>query len=104
MFYAVFRIEGEYSGSFYSDFGDEWHRDTFCPENEVVLIIDLHAHGKTYQNRKEDVRQKALDFTDLFSVYGVSISYGELAIFYDFFEKYGKRYGLYREFKENAIC
>lgn len=104
MFYAVFRIDGKYSGGFYSDFGDEWHRDTFCPENEVVLIIDLHARGKTYRERKEDVRNKALDFQDLFVTYGVSMSYGELDIFNEFFEIYGKRYGLLREFRENAIC
>lgn len=30
-------------------------------------------------------------------------SYGELAYFQDYFERLGRRYGLIKEFKENAI-
>lgn len=32
------------------------------------------------------------------------MSYGELAIWQEHFERLGRRYGLLREFRENAIC
>lgn len=103
MFYAVLKNDGEVSGNFYDNY-DEWHRDTFCPDTEVLCIIDLHTHGKDYAARKADLVDKAHDFESLFSDYGIDLSYGELAIFQDFFTTYGKRYGLLTEFRENGIC
>jgi len=55
-----------------------------------------------YRNNQESLRNIAIqwqqDFADL------SYSYHELAIWSDFFTIYGKKYGLLREFHENAIC
>ena len=54
----------------------------------------------TYQEKKERVREKAiqwqLDFDN-------NYSYSDLAAFGHHFENLGKRYGLIREFKENGI-
>lgn len=55
----------------------------------------------TYQDKKEIVRQKAIDWQNLLQV--KSYSYGEMAIFQNHFEKLGRKYGLLREFRENAI-
>lgn len=55
-----------------------------------------------YALRKADVRQQAIDWQSDFANH--NYSYGELAYFQDYFEKLGRRYGLLREFRENAIC
>lgn len=61
-----------------------------------------------YQERKETARQKAIDWQLEASDWQLeaseqSLSYGELAAIGDFFYKLGKRYGLLKEFRENAI-
>lgn len=56
---------------------------------------------KTYQENKERVRQMAIDWQIEASEH--NYSYGELAYFGEIFNRLGKRYGLLREFRENAI-
>lgn len=53
-----------------------------------------------YQKRKAEVREEAIEY----SYSEEELSYGELAEKNDYFERLGRRYGLLREFKENAIC
>ena len=55
-----------------------------------------------YQKRKEEVRNEAIDWQLDFCNH--NYSYGELSVFQSYFEKMGKRYGLLKEFRENAIC
>ena len=54
-----------------------------------------------YQKRKEAARQKAIDWQLNDSDY--PYSYEGLAIISDYFYKLGKRFGLLREVRENAI-
>jgi hypothetical protein len=54
-----------------------------------------------YQKRKEAARQEAIDWQLNDSDY--PYSYEGLAIIGDYFHKLGKRLGLLREFRENAI-
>jgi hypothetical protein len=56
----------------------------------------------TYQQKKEQVRNEAIDWQDWLSENNVS--YEGLAIASDYFERQGRRYGLLQEFRENAIC
>lgn len=56
---------------------------------------------KTYQENKERVRQMAIDWQ--IEASENCYSYGELAYFGEIFNLLGKRYGLLREFRENAI-
>jgi len=81
------------------------HSDTFSPLSDVLFLLPFEIHGKTYQERKESLRNLAIDFqhaddgdTD------VTLSYGEIGDIADFFERMGKKYGLLREFRENCIC
>ena len=53
-----------------------------------------------YQKRTTEVREEAIEY----SYSEEELSYGELAEKNDYFERLGRRYGLLREFKENAIC
>lgn len=54
-----------------------------------------------YQKLKEKAREIAIDW-QLDSA-DKDISYGELAEIGEYFYKLGKRFGLLREFRENAI-
>lgn len=56
---------------------------------------------KTYQEGKEEARQIAIDWQ--LNDGDFPYSYGGLAILSDYFYKLGRRYGLLKEFRENAI-
>lgn len=80
----------------------QWHADTFSPETKDIDLLVLKVSGKTYQERQGNARQLAIDWQVNFSY--LPWSYSELAEITSYFEKIGKRYGLLKEFKENAIC
>lgn len=73
----------------------------FNPEVEQIACFELSASGKTYNERKYDLRDKAVEYSncekgDMYA--------SELGAIYNFFETFGKRYGLLEEFRENCIC
>ena len=72
-------------------------------ENNILFYIPLTISGRTYNERKNDLRNKAIDYQNTWCDF-CGFSYGELAIIQDFFETNGRRYGLLTDFKENAIC
>lgn len=55
-----------------------------------------------YQENKERIRQEAIEWQRTFN--DCSYTYGEIGIMESYFNKMGKRYGLLKEFRENAIC
>ncbi len=55
-----------------------------------------------YEKRKAEVRKEAIEWQADFCNH--DYSYGEIADKQEYFRRLGKRYGLLREFKENAIC
>ena len=57
---------------------------------------------KTYYQRKEEIRQEAIEWQLDFCNH--NYSYYELMEFGEYFYKLGKRYGLLKEFRENGIC
>lgn len=54
-----------------------------------------------YQIKKYEAREEAINWQ--FEASEKNYSYGELAEIESYFYKMGKRYGLLKEFKENAI-
>ena len=56
----------------------------------------------TYAEKKEQIRQEAIQWQDDFS----RNNYSYFVVFQRqrYFEKMGRRYGLLKEFRENAIC
>lgn len=56
---------------------------------------------KTYQDRKEAARQEAIEWQ--YKAGQKNYSYYELSIIGNYFHNLGKRFGLLREFRENAI-
>lgn len=57
--------------------------------------------GKTYQEMKEAAREEAIEWQN--NECDHNISYGELYEIGERFYNLGRRYGLLREFRENAI-
>lgn len=56
---------------------------------------------KTYKDRKEEARRAAIAYQAEASAAAYSL--GELAEIQAYFEKIARRFGLVREFRENAI-
>lgn len=56
---------------------------------------------KSYKERKEEIRQQAIEWQTNFA--SNNYSYYDLMIWGDYFTKKAKRYGLLKEFKENCI-
>lgn len=105
MFIGYYEMNGEpfYAIYYKNRYGyKKWCEDTFSPSVENIRILDFKIKGKTYEERKADLVDLAIDWQINFSSLGWS--YGELAEFGDYFQRNGKRYGLLQEFKENAIC
>lgn len=80
---------------------DSMERNLNC---DVLFRLPFVLRGHSYQERKESLRDLAIDFqynndgeTD------VQLCMGELAAAERFFEREGRKYGLLREFRENAI-
>lgn len=78
----------------------DFHRDTFNPSTVFDFVVLGSISGKTYAERKENARQKAVDVS-LFDCGGLSWwEYSELGAY---FEKLAHRFGLVEEFRENGI-
>ena len=104
MFYTSFIDgNGKPQTNLYHGFS-RWFEDSFSPDTEVKSIIDFTIHGRTYTEKKECLRNIAIDFQCANSEANGGLSYGEIADISSWFEKNGKRYGLIKEFHENAIC
>ena len=67
--------------------------------NQVLGVRKVSEHEKN----KTLLRDFALDFQS-FNMEYQRISMGELIEWGYFFEEYGKRFGLLREFRENGLC
>lgn len=72
-------------------------------EKDLLYFIPLTVSGRTYQERKNDLRNKAIEYQNSCCDF-CGFSYGELADIQAFFENNGRKYGLLNEFRENAIC
>ena len=79
----------------------EYHDATFSPKIETLFITDFRVKGADYEERKEFVRNMAIEYSNN---QACGLSWSEVAIVSDMFYKLGKQYGLLKEFKENCIC
>ena len=76
--------------------------------NNIIFVLgraqylSVKTNKTDYEKNKDKLRDLAIQWQYDFDKN--NYSYGELADYQAFFEYYGKRYGLLREFRENAIC
>lgn len=104
MFIGKYEIDGrDYFNLYYKNANgwEEWHKDTFDPECENIEMLDFKISGKTYQERKASLQDLAIEWQTRFAWWGWS--YSELGEMGSYFYENAKRYGLVKEFKENAI-
>ena len=91
-------LKGEYT---YQDYVN------VCNLEDIEPLKEIKKEGKTmkktYQEKKEEIRQQAIEWQLSFSDDENRFYYSELAYTCEYFEKKGKRYGLLREFRENGI-
>lgn len=101
MFYGSFVLDGKKHAAIYDSY-DLFNRDTFSPLCEDITIIPFETHGKRYADRRESVRDVAVEWSN----YGETwpLSWSEIQHVADWFYKMGKRYGLLIEFRENGLC
>ena len=101
MFIGVRVQEEETTAKLYYK-SEPWFNDIFAPIYDYIYTIELKVSGKTYSERKNDLQEKAIEYSHIMDYLDISIF--DLLDISNFFEKNGKRYGLLSEFKENAIC
>ena len=105
MFIGYYELDGKEFFSIYNKCEEgykQWFDDTFSPTCENINVLNFLIYGDTYGYKKDYLRELAKKWQYEFA--SLSWSYGELATIQDWFYKNGKRYGLLKEFKENAIC
>ena len=104
MFLGYYELDGEQHFDIYIGGNDLslWNRKTWSPLCKNIKLLSLEIKGKTYQDKKQQLRDLAIEWQHNFSEY--NWSYGELAEIQDYFYTKGKKYGLLKEFKENCIC
>ena len=82
MFLAKFTIDDKEEFYIYYDNKNGWeeyYRDTFSPTTKDLMLLKLSVKGKTYQEKKENARELAIEYQHNFS--GLPWSYGELVEF-----------------------
>ena len=62
----------------------------------------MQTRATSYNDKKNALRNFAIDWQHVASE--TDYSYNELFEWQGFFETYGKKFGLLREFRENGIC
>lgn len=103
MILAVFEKGAEHFCNLYDNW-EQYHKDTFSPECRDIVKIELgKAKGSSYEERKEYVRATAMIYSNMRGQF-YPLSWREAMLIGNWFEKYGRRYGLLKEFHENAIC
>lgn len=66
--------------------------------NKYILLDYIKTK---YQRQKEKIREEAKGWQNSF--FEKNSYYSDLITWQEYFEKYGKRYGLLKEFRENGI-
>ena len=100
MIYAVLRQNNDETANLFWTW-EEYHKTTFSPDIEPICTIELYHVKGSYKDKKAAIQDKAIEYSN--NQYP-GLSYNDLSYIESYFETYGKRYGLLREFRENAIC
>lgn len=100
MILTVWKDENGYMNNVLYDSPEDFIKATFCPFCEVISAVEFKVHGSDYKSRKESARSLVID---IMAADVGGLSWGELQEIQWFLLKIGKRYGLLREFYNNAI-
>ena len=101
IYYGVDDVNIEYSGVVYSY--PQLYEATYNPMVEWQVLILDKVSGRTYAEKKAFVHDLAVEWSHMMCN-EVEMDYYDLGEIDEWFRKYGRRYGLMDEFKENGIC
>lgn len=102
MLFAAYKEPyGKVDGGLYNTH-EQYFRDTFSPDCEIIDCMELKVKGKTYKERKAYLKELAKRSQNIISE--LSLLDEEFCTLSDFFELNGRRYGLLQEFRYNCIC
>lgn len=103
MFYArmIDETTGKQTSGLYYETGS-YFNDTFSPRITTLDIINFVVSGKNYEEKQNDLREKAIRFQHAASE-AEGLYMGEYDAIVSWFDKQARRYGLVREFIENGI-
>lgn len=93
-------IENGQQSSHLCNTWEKYNELTFSPKTEVVCCLPLMVSGKTYWERKNSLRDLAIDVQC--NDQG-GLSWSECKALGDFLERNARRFGLVQEFRENNI-
>ena len=99
MIFANLSAEGKTAAFLFRSW-DEYRSVATDDSVTATDIIPLVIHGRTYMERKNSLRNLAIDVQ---AADNGGMSYGECCDLANFFDAQGRRYGLLGEFRENAI-
>lgn len=97
----------EQNGEAWGEFSNNWkeaHERTFSPSINKLYCYDFKTKGKTYEERKEYIREKAKEWQSVNAESQVNYDWLTIGRVEAMFEELAKKHGLLKEFKENAIC
>lgn len=101
MIYTVLKENDEYNAYLFNDF-NEFTAALIERDNvNLECAIELNEVNGTYNEKKAAIEAKAIEYSNN---QAGGLSYGEIADIQGYFETYGKRYGLLRNFREEDIC
>ena len=94
----------------YDDRDDKFFKMILAWQPDMIDNNTFQCHEPTpayytsqnYNFKKNALRTFAIEYQSKASC--ISSSWEDVAWFSNFFEKYGRRYGLLTEFRENGIC
>lgn len=101
MIYAVLKENDEYNAYLFNDFNEFTAALIECDNVNLECAIELNEVSGTYNEKKAAIESKAIEYSNN---QAGGLSMGELSDIQNYFETYGKRYGLLSDFRENAIC
>lgn len=105
MFIAIFKDNerNEEKARVYQDWEqDQFIRDSFSPVYDIE-ILPFIASGKTYSEKKNHVRDLAIEYSNIQYLLG-NLTWKEFSDITEWFHKMGERYHLLPEFAENSLC
>lgn len=101
MLYAMLEKNGKTFARTYNSYS-MYYNDTFNPEIDVLALIDTDRPpaGKNYHDKRNTLQGYAITFQ---ATGTKGLPYWDLYRIGNYFEYYGKRYGLLKEFRDNGI-
>ena len=100
LYFGTCMIDGSGMGWVFGS-RDDLHKQIEINDSTILFETNFVVHGSNYKDKKESARALAIDIQGALSE--SSVSWWEHSLITKKLYSIGKRFGLIKEFKENAI-